>query len=126
MWYNLRKRWYIIKYLFPTNNIAFQLLFGKNKNKDLTDNLIKSILKSENESTNLKDIKIQSEVSLEKLDIKDKAVRLDIIAEYDEAVICIEMQNANNFNIYQRARCYATKVGALQLERGQDYLELSL
>ena len=114
----------ISTYFKPTNDIVFQLLFGKNKNKDLTDNFIKSILKHEKENINLNNIKIKSEFSLEKLDLKDKGVRLDIIAEYDNATVCIEMQNKKCSNFYQRARCYATKVGAMQLNSGQDYLEL--
>lgn len=108
----------------PTHDISFQLLFGRSKNKDLTDNFIKSVLNYTNDNRKLKNIKIQSEVSLEKLRFEDKPVRLDILAEYDEALVCIEMQNTDYSNIYERTRCYATKIGALQLERGQNYLEL--
>lgn len=108
----------------PTHDISFQLLFGRNKNKDLTDNFIKSVLNYTNDNINLNNIKIQSEVSLEKLSFTDKPVRLDILAEYDEALVSIEMQNTDYSNIYERARCYATKIGASQLERGQNYLEL--
>ena len=37
-------------YYKPTNNGVFQLLLVRTKIKDLTDNLIKSILKHEDES----------------------------------------------------------------------------
>lgn len=111
-------------YYKPTNDIVFQLIFGKSKNKNLTDNFIKSILKHEKENIELNNIKIKSEFSLEKLNLNDKGVRLDVIAEYDNATVCIEMQNKKSSNIYQRARCYAAKISAMQLNAGQDYLEL--
>ena len=114
----------IEKYYKPTNDVVFQLLFGRNKNKHLTDDFIKSVLKHEKENIKLDNIKIKSEFSLEKLNLKDKGVRLDVIAEYDNATVCIEMQNKKCSNFYQRARCYAMKVGAMQLNAGQDYLEL--
>ena len=112
------------KLLKPTNDIIFQLIFGRNKNKHLTDNLIKSTFNYINNTPPLNNMKIQSEVSLERLDFNDKSVRLDIIAEYDEAIICIEMQNKFQTNIYSRARCYFAKVCATQLERGKNYLKL--
>ena len=101
------------------------MLFGKNKNKDLTDNLIKSILKHEEESIEgLNNIKVISEFPLEKTYVEEKWGRLDIIAEYDNTIVCIEMQNKKNANFYQRSRCYAHKISAMQLNAGQDYLEL--
>ena len=50
--------------------------------------------------------------------------RLDIIAEYDNTIVCIEMQNKKEANFYQRSRCYAHKISAMQLNAGQDYLNL--
>ena len=84
--------------IIPTNDIVFQLLFGKNKNKCITNDFIKSILNFVNENTNLSNIHINSEFSLEKLTLKDRRVRLDILTEYDEQVICIEMQNKDYEN----------------------------
>ena len=84
--------------IIPTNDIVFQLLFGKNKNKCITNDFIKSILNFVNENTNLSNIHINSEFSLEKLTVKDRGVRLDILTEYDEQVICIEMQNKDYDN----------------------------
>ena len=108
----------------PTNDIIFQLLFGRNKNKHLTDNFIKSILKFINDDTNLNNIRINSEVSLEKIKIKDKSIRLDIIAEYEEKIVCIEMQNKNLGDIYERARFYGSKVDAYNLSRSEKYTDL--
>ena len=34
------------------------------------------------------------------------------------------MQNIHNYNIYKRARCYAAKIEATYLERGDNYLNL--
>ena len=108
----------------PTNDIIFQLLFGRNKNKHLTDNFIKSILKFINDDTNLNNIRINSEVSLEKIKIKDKSIRLDILAEYDEKIVCIEMQNKNLGDIYERTRFYASKVEAHNLSKSEKYTDL--
>ena len=108
----------------PTNDIIFQLLFGRNKNKHLTDNFIKSTLRFINDDTNLNNIRINSEVSLEKIKIKDKSIRLDIIAEYDEKIVCIEMQNKNLNNIYERARFYASKIEAHNLSKSENYTNL--
>ena len=108
----------------PTNDIIFQLLFGRNKNKHLTDNFIKSTLKFINDDTNLNNIRINSEVSLEKIKIKDKSIRLDIIAEYEEKIVCIEMQNKNLGDIYERARFYASKVEAHNLSKSEKYTDL--
>ena len=113
-----------IKNNVPTNDIIFQLLFGRNKNKHLTDNFIKSILKFINDDTNLNNIRINSEVSLEKIKIKDKSIRLDILAEYDEKIVCIEMQNKNLGDIYERARFYASKVEAHNLSKSEKYTDL--
>ena len=108
----------------PTKDIIFQLLFGRNKNKHLTDHFIKSTFKYIDEDTNLNNIHINSEVSLEKIKIKDKSIRLDIIAEYNEKIVCIEMQNKNYHNIYERARFYASKVEAHNLSRNDNYANL--
>jgi len=108
----------------PTDDIMFHLLFGRNKNKNLTDSFIKSTLKYVNENYNLHNIKIRSEVSPERLNLYDKTVRLDLLAEYNEGLICIEMQNTYNANIYKRARCYAAKVESTYLKNGEDYSSL--
>ena len=108
----------------PTNDIIFQLLFGRNKNKHLTDNFIKSTFKFINDDTNLNNIRINSEVSLEKIKIKDKSIRLDILAEYEEKIVCIEMQNKNLGDIYERARFYGSKVDAYNLSKSEKYTDL--
>lgn len=108
----------------PTNDIVFQLIFGKNKNKHLTDSFIKSIFNYIGDKSELNNINIKSEVSLEKNRFNDKTVRLDILAKYDNHIVCIEMQNTYNSNIYNRARCYFAKVCAEELERGEDYINL--
>lgn len=110
--------------IIPTNDIVFQLLFGKNKNKCITNDFIKSILNFVNENTNLSNIHINSEFSLEKLTLKDRRVRLDILTEYDEQVICIEMQNKDYENIYERALFYASKINAVTLSKGDDFVKM--
>lgn len=113
-----------VKNNVPTNDVIFQLIFGRNKNKHLTDNFIKSIFYYINESNDLNNIRIKSEVSLEKLKIRDKSIRLDIIAEYNEKIVCIEMQNKNYNNIYERARFYASKIDSNNLNKGEKYISL--
>lgn len=86
--------------------------------KDLTDNFIRSLHEYINEKKVLNNIKIQSEVSLEKLNINNKISRLDVLAEYDEEIFCIEMQNEAKKNIYKRTRVYAAKIDATTLNVG--------
>lgn len=89
--------------------------------KDLTDNFIRSLHEYINEKKVLNNIKIQSEVSLEKLNINNKISRLDVLAEYDEEIFCIEMQNEAKKNIYKRTRVYAAKIDATTLNVGGKY-----
>ena len=110
--------------IIPTNDIVFQLLFGKNKNKCLTNDFIKSTLTFVNENTDLSNIHINSEFSLEKITLKDRRVRLDILTEYDEELVCIEMQNRNYENIYERAFFYASKINAVALNKSEDFTKL--
>lgn len=70
----------------PTKDGIFQYIFGREITKDLTDNFIKSLHKYINEEKILNNLKIQSEVSLEKLNIDNKISRLDILVEYDEEI----------------------------------------
>ena len=105
----------------PTKDGIFQYIFGREITKDLTDNFIKSLHKYINEEKILNNIKIQSEVSLEKLNIDNKISRLDILVEYDEEIFCIEMQNKYKKNIYKRARVYAAKIDATTLNIGEKY-----
>ena len=93
----------------PTKDGIFQYIFGREITKDLTDSFIKSLHEYINEKKVLNNIKIQSEVSLEKLNINNKISRLDVLAEYDEEIFCIEMQNKYKKSIYKRARVYAAK-----------------
>ena len=105
----------------PTKDGIFQYIFGREKTKDLTDNFIKSLHEYINEKKVLNNIKIQSKVSLEKLNINNKISRLDVLAEYDEEIFCIEMQNEAKKNIYKRARVYAAKIDATTLNVGGKY-----
>ena len=105
----------------PTKDGIFQYIFGREITKDLTDNFIRSLHEYINEKKVLNNIKIQSEVSLEKLNINNKISRLDVLAEYDEEIFCIEMQNEAKKNIYKRARVYAAKIDATTLNVGGKY-----
>ena len=106
------------------DDIVFQIIFGTSKNINLTIDLLKAILESENEPTEISNPTIQSEVSLEKLKLHQKRGRLDIRLECDEMIYSIEMQNRNLFNVYKRASYYISRQVSSQLNEGQKYKEL--
>ena len=90
----------------------------------LTDNFIKSTLKAVGAKIPSKILDIKSEFSLDRINYDYKYVRLDIYAEYAEQIVSIEMQNKDNFNIYERTRYYYSKLCATQLNRGDEYTKL--
>jgi len=106
------------------DDIVFQIIFGTSKNINLTIDLLKSILESENKPTIISNPTIQSEVALEKLKLHQKRGRLDVRLECDERVYSIEMQNRNLFNVYKRASYYISRQVSSQLNEGQEYKEL--
>jgi len=113
-----------LKEIKITDDIVFQIIFGLSKNVNLTIDLLKGILESENKSLKMTNPIIQTEVSLEKLKLYEKRGRLDIRLETEERIYCIEMQNRNLKNMYKRANYYISRQMSSQLHEGQNYKEL--
>lgn len=106
------------------DDLIFQFVFGKTENIDLVIDLLKSILESEEKKVYITNPTIQTEVSLEKMNLEGKRGRLDVRLECEEGIYCIEMQNRNLHNIYKRANFYVSRQMASQLKAGQKYKEL--
>ena len=99
--------------------MAFRASLVKGNEEFLID-FLKSLLKID-----IKEIKIQEEVNLEKLSKKEKGGRLDLQAKLDNGTIVnIEMQLKNNHNIEERTTYYSSKVIARETERGTEYKDI--
>lgn len=72
------------------DDVIFQFVFGKTENIDLTIDLLKSILESEGKKVYITNPTIQTEVSLEKMNLEGKRGRLDVRLECKEWIYCIE------------------------------------
>ena len=64
-----------MKELTPKNDIIFKKIFGSKGNEDILKDLISAILEEE-----IKEVEIQKDMQLEKIDINDKTGILDIKA----------------------------------------------
>lgn len=111
--------------LKPTDDWVFQLIFGNVKQKDVTDNFINAIFNEIKVTPPFNIIDIKSEFPIGKLDgYKKKHIRLDVLAEYSNHIVSIEMQNSDKYNIYERTRYYFSKICGNQLNIGNGYKAL--
>ena len=109
----------------PTDDLAFHAIFGNSAHKGIVDNFIKTIFKAVHCKSPLGEIQIKSEFSIGKAeDFLKKSVRLDIIAEYDNHIVAIEMQKNNVDDIYTRTRYYFSKICSTQLDIGDKYSKM--
>ena len=96
---------------------VFKIIFGSNSNKYFLKSFLEAILKKE-----ITDIKVKSEVSLEKKFEKSKLIKVDILAEIDKKeLVNIEVQNKKDYNIIKRGQAHASKIYYNTLEEGFDY-----
>ena len=78
------------------DDIIFKVFFSRKGNEEFLIDFLKALLKID-----IKEIKIQEEVNLEKLSKKEKGGRLDLQAKLDNGIIVnIEMQIKNNHDMY--------------------------
>lgn len=102
------------------NDIMFKAFFSRKGNEEFLIDFLKALLKID-----IKEIKIQEEVNLEKLSKKEKGGRLDLQAKLDNGTIVnIEMQLRNEHNIEERTTYYSSKVIARETERGTKYKDI--
>ncbi len=102
------------------DDIMFKVFFSRKGNEEFLIDFLKALLKID-----IKEIKIQEEVNLEKLSKKEKGGRLDLQAKLDNGTIVnIEMQLRNEHNIEERTTYYSSKVIARETERGTKYKDI--
>ncbi len=102
------------------DDIMFKVFFSRKGNEEFLIDFLKALLKID-----IKEIKIQEEVNLEKLSKKEKGGRLDLQAKLDNGTIVnIEMQLKNNHNIEERTTYYSSKVIARETQRGTEYEDI--
>ena len=106
--------------LKPTNDFIFKKIFGVQKNSYLLKDLLDSILPE----IQIKSVKINKDVSLERKQIAEKFGILDIIATLDDnTVVNIEMQVKDYYNTIERSLFYVTGIYHENLQLGIDYKE---
>ena len=99
------------------NDIMFKAFFGRKGNEKYLKEFLESLLK-----IHIEKIDIRSEVSLLKLDEKEKGGRLDLEAKLNDGLIVnIEMQLRNLENMEKRTMYYASKILSREVERGEKY-----
>lgn len=100
-----------------TNDYIFKRIFTKKGNESILKDLLIAILDEP-----IKEINVQSEVSLEKEVAENKLGRLDILAELDDkTIVNIELQVVNNHNMIERTMFYWSGMYYNQLKGGEDY-----
>ena len=98
---------------------VFKIVFGSEINKGYLKSFIEAILKRK-----ITDIKVKSEVSLEKIYNKNRLIKVDILAEIDKKeLVNIEIQNKKDYNIIKRTEAHASKIFYNSLESGDEYRE---
>ena len=116
----MKKKTKVNESLNLKDDIIFKVFFSRKGNEEFLIDFLKSLLKID-----IKEIKIQEEVNLEKLSKKEKGGRLDLQAKLDNGTIVnIEMQLKNNHNIEERTTYYSSKVIARETECGTEYKDI--
>ena len=96
---------------------VFKIIFGSNINSNYLKDFLEAIL-----HTNITDIKVKNEVSLEKIHSRSKLIKVDILAEINKKeLINIEIQNRKDYNIIKRGQAHASKIYYNSLGEGFNY-----
>lgn len=108
------------KFYTPTNDIIFSHLFGQEKNKEFTKELLENILKKP-----IKEIELDKNTVIKKEHMELKGSILDIKCLLNNNTWCnIEMQIADQGNIEKRILYYWSKIYSSQLKERENYQEL--
>ncbi len=109
------------KFLKPTNDIIFKLLFGEVGRENILKDLLEAILNIKIERVILDK---QKEILIGEVDRKTGI--LDIKAELpDKTIINIEMQNENYGSIHKRLQYYMSGIYVRELNAGKNYKNLN-
>ena len=110
--------------LDPKNDFIFQLLFGRQENKDILIDLLNAILKREG-NDRITDIESVENKKLDAERIMDKTCVLDVKARgKDGTIYNIEMQLTDKKNMGLRTVYYWSKMFVEQLKSGGKYKDL--
>ena len=110
--------------LDPKNDFIFQLLFGKQDNKDILIDLLNAVLKREGKDR-ITDIESVENKRLDAERIMDKTCVLDVKARgKDGTIYNIEMQLTDKKNMGLRTMYYWAKMFVEQLKSGDKYQDL--
>ena len=103
--------------LKPKNDIIFKNLFSKVGNEDMLKELLEEIIKIK-----IKEIEVQKEVELSKMNTKEKYGKLDLrVIVNKNIIVIIEMQLNDTYNMEKRAMYYAGKVIGSSLKIKETY-----
>jgi predicted transposase/invertase (TIGR01784 family) len=112
------------KRLDPKNDFIFQLLFGKQDNKDILIDLLNAVLMREGQDR-ITDIESVENKKLDAERIMDKTCVLDVKAKgKDGTTYNIEMQLTDKKNMGLRTAYYWAKMFVEQLKSGDKYQNL--
>lgn len=108
------------KFFIPTSDVIFKLIFGTNKNEEITRSFVEFVLQKK-----IKTLDLDKKLELQQNDQYQKQMVSDIIAEdFDGNRYIIEMQRSNKDNIISRFFGYACSVYLKDFRVGQDYKKL--
>lgn len=104
-----------------TNDYVFKRIFGQKKNSDILKDLLQAILTD----IEIRSIKVNQEVSLERQLMTDKLGILDIVATLNNGVkVNIEMQVKDYHNTVDRSVFYESGIFHENLNKNEDYLQI--
>ncbi len=113
----------MLKYLSPTNDIAFKKIFGDIKNKDILIHFLNDVLNKTGEDA-IKDVVIQNPALLPEIEYSKESL-LDVLCTDHRGIqYIVEMQVSGKRGFEKRAQYYAAKVYSSQAQKGQDYRQL--
>ena len=104
----------------PLDDRVFQILFGEEKNANITKALVQDVL-----GQKINKIELDKNPELRGEQRNDKIGVVDIRAEIDGGIqLDIEMQTTDNENFIKRLLLYWSRIYAKTMEKGDDYSTL--
>ena len=101
-------------------DILFKSFFSRKGNEKYLISFLEALLKIK-----VKTLKVNAEVSLEKLFKEEKGGSLDLQVEVNgELIVNIEMQRRNEHNIKERTTVYGSKIMSREVGKGVDYKKI--
>ncbi|UUX92920.1 Rpn family recombination-promoting nuclease/putative transposase [Methanoplanus endosymbiosus] len=100
----------------PKNDFAFRLLFGDEKNKEITISFLRTMLKIPVQDITIKDPYLLKQLSGDKTGILDIRIVLDSGAQVD-----VEIQLSDHPAIKERVLFYLSRLYASQISSGDGY-----